>query len=319
MLASGRLRVPIARNWPTGLAGEADGQVGDGGYASHTRHAVAPPQHRDPANSRQRSPSGPLTWLLLRLGSAARVTRRTGRRFADHDTPRAVRLSVVDRLRALSISRARRWSRCGLGRFERSGRDSKQRTSRQDGKGKADREEARAPTGNADMTCSKAVVMVEPPGFNSDEVALHGYPPEIDLVLRRVAAPTPTRKQLSGSWPRMGILEPKPSASVRMHTASRLRWYHLPQLPCSRREATCSQESMCAPAICCPMSRGGIRPPAQVGPASRMGPLAIARGAPDRLPSRLPGRCDKRRRAPPYALLRVSGSRLQSKDSLQSM
>ena len=32
MPATGRLRVPIARRWPTGLAREADGQVGDGGH-----------------------------------------------------------------------------------------------------------------------------------------------------------------------------------------------------------------------------------------------------------------------------------------------
>jgi hypothetical protein len=272
------------------------------------------------ANSRQRqrSPWGPLTSLLLRLGSAARLTRRTGRRFADHDTPRAVRLSVVDRLRALSISRARRRSRCGIGRFERSGRDSKQRTCRQDGKGKADREEACAPTGSADMTCSKAVFMVEPTGFNADEVALHGYPPEVDFVLRRIAAPTPTRKQLSAGRPRMGILEPKPSASVRMHRRGGFvgityRSFHAAGAkPLAHRRACAFLRSAA------PCREGGMRPPAQVGPASRMGPLASARGAPDRLPSRLPGRCDKRRRALSYALLRVSGSRLQSKESLHS-
>ena len=40
-----------ARHWPTGLAREADGQVGDGGHVSHARHAVAPAQHRDLARS----------------------------------------------------------------------------------------------------------------------------------------------------------------------------------------------------------------------------------------------------------------------------
>ena len=51
MAAVGRLRVPIARHWPTGLAREADAQVGDGGSVSHTRHTVAPPQQRDPATT----------------------------------------------------------------------------------------------------------------------------------------------------------------------------------------------------------------------------------------------------------------------------
>jgi hypothetical protein len=36
--------------------------------------------------------------------------------------------------------------------------------------------------------------MVDRPGFNADEVALHGYPPAVDFILVRVAAPTPTQE-----------------------------------------------------------------------------------------------------------------------------